>query len=96
MIGIAKCQETLPPFVAAMLVKLKRHFERDFDGGTARIGIKHPRKSGRRDGDKSLGQFDRRRMTEPKQRRVRDVPKLSRDRGINLRLPMPVHVGPQR
>ena len=70
VIGIAKRQKSLPLGVAAVLVKLKRHLQRNFDGGASRVRVKHSLQARRGQCHELLSELDRGWMAQAKQRRV--------------------------
>ena len=84
------------PRVRPLPPVLKRHFQGDFDGGGAVVGIEDVVEAGRRQFDEAAGQADGRHVGQAEQGAVGDGVELFADGGVDFRDAMAVDVAPER
>ena len=80
---------------ASVLPVLERHLERDLDGRGPGVRVEDAVEPGGGDLDEPGGELGGPGVGEPQHRRVGDAVELLADRGVDLRVPVPVNVAPE-
>jgi hypothetical protein len=96
VVSVGERDERGAPGLAALLPVLKRHLQRDLDGGRPGLRVEDPAESGGCDLDQSGGELGSPRMGESQHGRVSDPVELLAHGSVELRVTVPVNVAPQR
>jgi hypothetical protein len=95
VVAARQADEVRAPPLAAGVVPLVGHLQRDLVRGRAAVGVEDAAQAVRRDLHQPPRQLDRRRVAEPQHRRVRNAVELRADRGVDPRMAVTVDVAPQ-
>jgi hypothetical protein len=96
VVGLAHADEAGPRRVAALLVVLEGHLQRDLGGGRPGVRVEDPLQPLGGDLDQPLRQFGRAGVGQSQHRRVGDLVELGLGGGVEDGVVMAVDVAPQR
>jgi hypothetical protein len=96
VVAVGQADEARAPPLAALVVELVGHLERDLARRRAVVGEEHAAEPLGREVDQALGQLGRRGVRQAEHGRVRDAIELVLDGDVDGRVAVAVHVAPQR